>query len=125
MINVREIQQPLSFTEAALTYLLKELEKANASVFRLYVKDSGCNGFAYKMDLVNQPEASDIQFIVDNRLSVAIKADAIKFISGTEVDYSVYENSLGLKKLNFKNPNVTSQCGCGESFGVRKSSDDE
>jgi iron-sulfur cluster assembly accessory protein len=125
MLDIRDPKQPISFTDAAVKHLLKELDKAKASVFRLHVKDSGCNGFAYQMELVHQPEANDIQFVVDNRLSVAIKPDAIKFIAGTEIDYAPYENSLGLKKLVFNNPNITSQCGCGESFGVRKASDDE
>ena len=125
MIEIREAKQIITFTESATNYLLKELEKKQATVFRLFVKDSGCNGFAYKIDLVNQAAPSDLQFVVDNRLSVAIALDSVKFISGTEIDYAVYENSLGLKKLIFNNPNVTSQCGCGESFGVRKISDDE
>jgi iron-sulfur cluster assembly accessory protein len=125
MINMREVKPIVTFTPAAVKYLLKELAKANASIFRLSVKDSGCNGFAYKIDLVSQAEASDIQLTVDNNLAVAIQADAVKFLSGTEIDYALYENGLGLKKLVFNNPNVTSQCGCGESFGVRKSSDDE
>ncbi len=125
MIEIREAKQVVTFTEPAIKYLLKELEKKSATIFRLFVKDSGCNGFAYKIDLVNQAEENDIQFVVDKRLSVAIKPDSVKFLSGTEIDYALYENSLGLKKLVFNNPNVTSQCGCGESFGVRKVSDDE
>lgn len=125
MVNTREVKPIVTLTPAAVKYLLKELTKANASIFHLYVKDSGCNGFAYKIDLLNQAEASDIQFTVDNNLTVAIKADSVKFLAGTEIDYALYENSLGLKKLVFNNPNMTSQCGCGESFGVRKSSDDE
>ncbi len=125
MIEFREVTSPITFTEAAVKHLLRELEKAKASIFRLFVKDSGCNGFAYKIELINQPGAHDIQFVVDNRLSVAIQADSLKFLAGTEIDYALYENSLVLKKLVFHNPNVTSHCGCGESFGVRKVSDDE
>lgn len=125
MVNIREVKQPISFTESAINHLLKALEKKSAKIFRLSVKDSGCNGFAYQIDLVNTAEENDIQFIVDHRLSVAIQADSVKFLSGTEIDYVFYENSLGLKKIVFHNPNVTSQCGCGESFGVRKAADDE
>ena len=121
----RVITQVISFTPPAVEYLVKKLEKDKAKIFRLFVKNSGCNGLAYKIELVNQAQESDIQFTVDQRLAVAIQVDAVKFISGMKIDYLTYENSLGLKKLVFNNPNVTSQCGCGESFGVRKLPDDE
>lgn len=125
MINMRQPNAIVTFTPAAVKYLLKELAKTNASIFRLSVKDSGCNGLAYKIELVNQAGVHDSQFTVDNSLAVAIPAESVNSLFGMEIDYALYENSLGLKKLVFHNPNVVSQCGCGESFAVRKSSDDE
>lgn len=125
MVAIRQAEKPVNFTVAAVSYLLKTLEKEQASVFRLSVRDSGCNGLAYKIELLPQANETDIQYLVQSGLKVAIQAEAVKYIAGTEVDYAVYENSLGLKKLVFNNPNVSGECGCGESFNVGKTENDE
>lgn len=81
---------------------------------QLGVKQSGCAGFAYVLDLTREPADDDLLFERDGaRLYVPLKA--MPFIDGTTVDF-VRE---GLNQIfKFNNPKAQHACGCGESFGV-------
>jgi Fe-S cluster assembly protein SufA len=81
---------------------------------QLSVKQSGCAGFAYVLDLTKQPAGDDLVFEHDGaKLFIPLKA--MPFIDGTEVDF-VRE---GLNQIfKFNNPKAQHACGCGESFGV-------
>ena len=46
-----------------------------------------------------------------------VDADSLAFLDGSNIDFV----TDGLKQsFKFDNPNVDSQCGCGESFNVKK-----
>lgn len=121
-VSQHKPKQPVTFTKAATLYLsAKVKQQAGGVAFRLSVKNSGCNGLAYVTDVVTEINNQDIQYSVSDDLTICIDPKAIGVLSGTEIDYAVYENSLGLKKLIFHNPNVKGACGCGESFNVEKS----
>lgn len=81
---------------------------------RLGVKQTGCAGFGYVLDAVNEPDKDDLLFESDGaKLWVPLRA--MPFLDGTEVDY-VRE---GLNQLfKYHNPKAQNECGCGESFGV-------
>ncbi|MGO2368947.1 MAG: Fe-S cluster assembly scaffold SufA [Serratia sp. (in: enterobacteria)] len=81
---------------------------------QLGVKQSGCAGFAYVLDLTRAPVDDDLLFERDGaKLYVPLKA--MPFIDGTTVDF-VRE---GLNQIfKFNNPKAQHACGCGESFGV-------
>ncbi|MGB8665682.1 MAG: Fe-S cluster assembly scaffold SufA [Serratia inhibens] len=81
---------------------------------QLGVKQSGCAGFAYVLDLTRTPAEDDLLFERDGaKLYVPLKA--MPFIDGTTVDF-VRE---GLNQIfKFNNPKAQHACGCGESFGV-------
>ncbi|MFB6434637.1 MAG: Fe-S cluster assembly scaffold SufA [Candidatus Malihini olakiniferum] len=81
---------------------------------RLSIKQSGCAGFVYVLDLVSAPDAGDLVFEREGaHLYVPLKA--MPFIDGTELDY-VRE---GLNQIfKFNNPKAQHACGCGESFGI-------
>ena len=48
-------------------------------------------------------------------VTVVVDPAAVMFLIGTELDFR--EEKLSATFV-FNNPNVTSTCGCGESFGV-------
>ena len=51
----------------------------------------------------------------DKGVKVVVDPDALALIDGTEVDFV----KKGLNEaFSFKNPNVTGECGCGESFTI-------
>ncbi len=81
---------------------------------QLSVKQSGCAGFAYVLDLTKQPASDDLVFERDGA-QIFIPLKAMPFIDGTEVDF-VRE---GLNQIfKFNNPKAQHACGCGESFGL-------
>lgn len=102
-------------TPAAVAHARRQLARAGARAVRLGIKESGCSGYMYQVDYVIEPAADDLEFRVDDALSVFVDPQALPLVQGTEIDLVVEGlNSV----LKFNNPNAQVQCGCGESFGV-------
>lgn len=88
----------------------------------LSVKPSGCTGYAYVLDQISvaNEEHSDNSkpeklLFESHGCRFYVQLEAMPFVDGTEIDY-VRE---GLNQtFVYHNPNVTAECGCGESFGV-------
>ena len=61
-------------------------------------------------------EVGDSDIVFEERgVKVVVDETSLELIDGTEVDF-VKE---GLNEaFRFRNPNVTGECGCGESFSV-------
>ncbi len=106
----------VTMTEAALVHVKKQLALSNAAVgVRLAVKKSGCSGFKYDIEFIENLVADDIAVQVSDDIILYVAADAKAFVEGTEIDY-VRE---GLNStIKFNNPNAKDLCGCGESFSV-------
>ena len=105
----------VSMTPAAITHTRNQLTRESARGLRLGVRKSGCSGFMYVLDLVQDPNADDQEFVVADGVSVFVDAKSLPYVSGTEIDY-VREGLSSFYKFN--NPNAQSACGCGESFSV-------
>ncbi|MCG8671139.1 MAG: iron-sulfur cluster assembly accessory protein [Pseudomonadales bacterium] len=106
----------ISVTESAAKHLTGKLsEKPDAKGVRISVKPSGCSGFMYVLDYVETPESKDTLINVNDALTLFVDTESLPVINGTEIDYV----KQGLNaSIQFKNPNVTGECGCGESFTV-------
>lgn len=106
----------LSVTPAAAVHLKGQVESKGCTAVRISVKESGCSGYMYVMEEVNDKEIDDVTLDLNNGISVFMDASSIGLLQGTELDY-VRE---GINRiLKFKNPNVTAACGCGESFSIQ------
>ncbi len=82
---------------------------------RLGVRTSGCSGFMYTVDYADAV-GDDDTLVEQHGVSVVIDRKSLPFLEGMEVDF-VRE---GLNEhFSFRNPNVTAECGCGESFSVQ------
>ena len=93
------------------TFLAK---RGGAAGLRVGVRRTGCSGLAYVIDFAERIEADDYVF-EDRGVKVVINPESMKYLDGTELDF-VKE---GLNEaFKFRNPNVKSECGCGESFNV-------
>lgn len=113
----------IQITDAAITHLKKMIQQKNAKAFRLSVKESGCNGYRYYPEIIQEISTNDVQIKISQELLVVIDPQAIPYIEGTVVDYVA--TGLGQAQLQFKNPNVTGECGCGESFTIKKEQADD
>ena len=102
----------LTATDAAKTRLSELMENADsADGIRIGVKNGGCAGMEYTVDLTEGGEKGDDVVTFDEG-KVYIDSKAILFLLGTEVDFEVTKFRTGFV---FNNPNQTSACGCGES----------
>jgi len=106
----------ISLSETAIKHIEKELIKdPSKSGLRLFLQTSGCSGFMYETSLCDAPEKNDRKFKITDNLSKYVPNKDIPVLNGTVIDFvTVGLNSM----LQFKNPNVTAECGCGESFSV-------
>ncbi|SLM62115.1 MULTISPECIES: iron-sulfur cluster assembly protein IscA [Dickeya] len=81
---------------------------------RLGVRTSGCSGMAYVLEFVDELNTDDVVF-EDKGVKVIIDGKSLVYLDGTQLDFVKEGLNEGFK---FNNPNVTSECGCGESFNV-------
>jgi iron-sulfur cluster assembly protein len=81
---------------------------------RLGVKGGGCSGLSYFVDWAAAPSRLD-QVIERDGARVFVDAKSAVFLAGTVVDF---QQTLMQSGFVFRNPNVKSACGCGESFTI-------
>lgn len=109
-------QESVTMTDAAIAHARAQLAREHALGLRLAVKPSGCSGYKYVLDLVSEAQSGDRKFNFGDGVTVFVDQAALAMVNGTEIDY-VKEGLNAFYK--FHNPNVTGECGCGESFTVK------
>ncbi|MFQ3323827.1 MAG: iron-sulfur cluster assembly protein [Pseudomonadales bacterium] len=108
----------------AITLTEKAAEKIQAQLanngkglgMRVGVKKVGCSGFAYTFDYADEVRTGD-QVFESHDAMLVVDATSLPFIDGSLVDF--VKEGLN-ESFNFDNPNAESQCGCGESFNLKK-----
>lgn len=106
----------IQLTAAAAQRVEAMLEKRGHGLgLRLGTRKSGCNGLAYVVDYADEIGPHDRVF-ESCGLTVVVDTASLPALDGMEVDY-VHNNLLN-EGFEFRNPNVTDTCGCGESFNV-------
>jgi iron-sulfur cluster assembly protein len=105
----------ISMTEAAADHVRRYLEnRGKGEGLRVGVRTSGCSGMAYVLEFADEIEDQD-QVFENHGVKVVVDPKSLVYLDGTELDY-------GREGLNegflFNNPNVSDECGCGESFNV-------
>jgi len=89
--------------------------KPGAKGIRIGVKNAGCAGMEYTIDLVTEPNPVDDK-VETAKGTVYVDPKAVLFLLGTELGFEVTKLKTGFV---FKNPNQTSACGCGESVELK------
>ncbi len=94
--------------------LLAKEGKQDSHGLRMKVVGGGCSGLRYELafddqirDVDTQVEAGGVRVIVDEKSAL--------YLAGTTLDYVDTLNESGFK---MSNPNASTTCGCGESFGA-------
>ncbi len=103
----------ITLTDAAINRVAEIVDGADQKALgiRVGVKNGGCAGMEYTVDLVTQVNEKDDR-VDAGKSSVFIAPEAVLFLLGTQMDYEVTKLRSGFV---FNNPNQTSACGCGES----------
>ncbi len=94
--------------------LLDRDGKLGSHGLRLKVVGGGCSGLQYQLgfdddvsDQDSEYKTGEVRIIVDDKSAV--------YLAGSTLDYL---DSLQESGFKVQNPNATSTCGCGESFGA-------
>ena len=111
--------------EAIVMLSKKAVEHINRTIanrgsgmgFRLAVKQTGCSGYMYVPEIIDEPCEGDIEVETYDGFTVYVDPDAVDIISGTYIDFVA--KSFGMEQLEYDNPNADSLCGCGESFNLK------
>lgn len=102
-------------TETAAHRIQSQLAKRGKGYgLRIGVKKSGCSGYAYVLDYADAPGEADEVFDAYGA-KVVVAKEHLSFLNGLTLDFQ--RDGLN-EAFKFKNPNVTGECGCGESFAV-------
>ena len=107
---------PVTLTAGAVIQI-KKLMAADGfdttQKLRVGVKGGGCSGMTYLLGFDQQQE-NDRQFEIDDIPCILDKTHEM-YLYGMEVDW---QDGLNNRGFTFKNPNASTTCGCGTSFGV-------
>ncbi|KAF9639323.1 FeS cluster biogenesis [Lasiodiplodia theobromae] len=104
----------MTLTPAAVSALRELLDSPEPKLIRVGTKSKGCSGLAYHLEYVDKPGKFD-DAVEQDGVKVLIDSKALIHILGSEMDW--VEDKL-TRRFVFKNPNITEQCGCGESFSI-------
>ncbi len=105
----------INLTDSALDAVQTAISGADKPVggLRIMVEAGGCAGFKYMMGLVDDAEPDDT-VIERNGVKVFVDMKSHDLLAGTTIDFVVALEGSG---FTFENPNATSSCSCGKSFG--------
>lgn len=102
----------ITVTEAAQERVGEILaSRPDALGIRVGVKNGGCAGMEYTVDLVTEPVSGEDK-VETPKGTIWVAPQAVLFLLGTELDFEVTKLRSGFV---FNNPNQKSACGCGES----------
>ena len=105
----------ITLSNSAADRVRDHLESRGAGLgLRLGVTQTGCSGYSYVINYADDIAADDVVF-EDKGVKVVVDPEALPLIDGTEVDF--VKNGLN-EAFSFRNPNVSGECGCGESFNI-------
>lgn len=105
----------VQLTETAARRIQSQLAARGRGVgLRVGVKKSGCSGYAYALDYADVIGDADVVF-ESHGAKVIVANEHLQMLDGLTVDFK--RDGLN-EAFSFMNPNVTAQCGCGESFAL-------
>jgi iron-sulfur cluster assembly protein len=94
--------------------LIKENGLSEEYFLRVSVKSGGCSGLSYDLRFDNIINEGD-QLFEHKGVKIVCDKKSFLYLFGTELDFS---DGLNGKGFEFKNPNASRTCSCGESFAV-------
>ena len=97
-------------TENATKEIETGLTENNEQYLRISIQGGGCAGFNYVFDF--EQNKGDDDFEIGR---VLIDALSMQYLDGATLDYK--EDIMG-SQFVIQNPNASTKCGCGSSFGV-------
>jgi iron-sulfur cluster assembly accessory protein len=106
---------PVSLSSSASTEIrnLMQLEENAGKFLRVGVKGGGCSGLSYVLGFDDKQQADEL-YTIEGIPVIMNSAHGI-YLMGMQIDW---QDGLNARGFSFINPNATTTCGCGSSFGV-------
>ena len=108
----------VTVTERAKSQIMVLMEKegimSETHSLRVGVTGGGCSGLSYQMKFDDKIDSTDTVIDLES-VKICINKLSLLYLVGTELDY---EDGLNGKGFEWRNPNATRTCGCGESFSI-------
>jgi iron-sulfur cluster assembly accessory protein len=106
----------VELTENAVTKVreLMERDERKGYALRLKVVGGGCSGLQYQLMFDNQISDWDQEEEHDG-VRVVVDPKSAVYLVGVSIDFVDDLNGAGFQ---ISNPNATTTCGCGQSFGA-------
>ena len=102
-------------TDTASRKIVENLKRRGHGLgIRLGVRTTGCSGLAYVLEYIDQVDANDVAFDMQDFV-VVVDPKSMTYLQDVEIDYVRQGLNEGFE---FINPNEKDRCGCGESFRV-------
>jgi iron-sulfur cluster assembly accessory protein len=106
----------VTVTDKAIEYMKTMIDFHSPGAYvTLAVKGGGCSGFQYVWGLTSDESLSHVKWSEPIEDVLVLDPLAEMYVIGSSVDYIT---EMGGSFLTLKNPQSTSMCGCGESFGI-------
>jgi iron-sulfur cluster assembly accessory protein len=105
----------IKLTDTAKAYLENVCTREKQKYVHLSVKGGGCAGFSYHWNFTDTPEKNDEVLNIKDDKKLVIDGMSLVHLMGLIIDY---RQDIFCSVLQIENPNVKSNCGCGESFNV-------
>jgi len=114
--SVHELEPPVVFTTAAADKVreLIEGEGNSALKLRVFISGGGCSGFQYGFTFDETNQEGD-KAVTTGGVTLLVDPMSVQYLFGAEIDY---REDLQGAAFVIRNPNATTTCGCGSSFGV-------
>lgn len=116
-VQIVDPQHPVTVTDAAVKHFGEQC--ADGSSVFISLKESGCTGYMYVLDLVAEQPANSVLMELQEGPALYLDSKALPLMQGTIIDY--VRDGLN-RELQFNNPNAQEYCGCGESFSINEGS---
>ncbi|MDH3695357.1 MAG: iron-sulfur cluster insertion protein ErpA [Gammaproteobacteria bacterium] len=108
--------EPLNFTDSAASRVRELIaQKDNPDLMlRVYVQGGGCSGFQYGFQF-DESQNDDDMSIEKDGVTLLVDSISFQYLMGAEVDF---KDDLQGTRFTVSNPNASTTCGCGSSFGI-------
>jgi iron-sulfur cluster assembly protein len=110
-------QMTMTLTEQAATQIKRQLDKKGSGIaLRIGIKKVGCTGLAHTFELADAIRPGEHSF-ESHGARILVDPENLEALDGSHIDFA----TEGLtQRFKFDNPNVDHECGCGESFNLKK-----
>jgi iron-sulfur cluster insertion protein len=106
----------MKLAESAVTKLQEIFIEENNpnNKLRVFVQGGGCSGFQYGFTFDEEQGEDDFEFAAGD-VKVLVDSMSMQYLQDAEIAYR--EDLMGASFV-INNPQATTTCGCGSSFGV-------